>query len=549
MASPQPALRRDLPSPARLSGELEEFNRIGIALSAIRDVDQLLSFILQKAREITRADAGSLYLIEEEPLPTDGAPAPAAQLAQAIPRHLRFKLAQNDSMSCSCSEHTFPLTEDSLAGYCALHGEVIELADARQIPPDVPYRFNATFDEKSGYPTRSLLALPMKNARSEVIGVLQLINFKRKPEAKLLTAEDARKIVGPFPRRAVRLGLALASLAGVAYENSKLYRDMAKLFDAFVNVAVKAIEQRDPATSGHSQRVCDMTLALAEAVDRESTGPYAGLRFSPQQMKELRYAALLHDIGKVGVREEVLVKANKLYPLHFSRVMDRFDYIRKEGEARFLRETLEAVLTLPQNRAEVEIGQIDEKGARFFDQLDGYMEFVRKANEPAALPEAEFATLHEITQRSYFDPRGVEHPFLTSEEVRLLSIPRGSLDQDERRQVESHVVHSFNFLMQIPWTQEYNRIPEIVRAHHEKLNGGGYPRGLAGAEIPVQARIITICDIFDALSGSDRPYKRAVPRGRAVEMLQLCAHEKEIDPELFRLFVDVRIYEHASKSD
>ncbi len=523
---------------AQTARELEELIQIGIALSETRDVDQLLSLILLKARQITSADAGSLYLVEQDHASANGRPAE---------RRLRFQLTQNDSAQFPYREHTLPLTESSMAGYCALHGEVVELPDAHRIPRGRPYHFNATYDEETGYRTRSLITLPMKNGKGEVLGVLQLINCKRDPRARLASSAGVRRHVQPFPARAVRLGLSLASQAAVAYENSRLYRDIANLFDGFVNAAVKAIEQRDPTTSGHSQRVCDMTIALAEATGRETRGPYAGMGFSREQMKELRYAALLHDFGKVGVREEVLVKAKKLYPLQFSRVLDRFDYIRKEAEVRFLRQTLEAFFSLPQNQAETRVRSIDEEGGRFFDELNRYIEFIRRANEPTILPAGDFATLQDIARKTYLDPHGAERPFLTSEEVRFLSIPRGNLDPDERRQIESHVVHSVNFLSQIPWTGEFRRIPDIAAAHHEKLNGRGYPHGLSARDIPLQAKMMTICDIFDALSASDRPYKRAVPADRALEILTLCVRDNEVDPDLFRLFVDAQVFRLATK--
>jgi hypothetical protein len=335
----------------------------------------------------------------------------------------------------------------------------------------------------------------------------------------------------------------------VAYENSQLYRDIENLFDGFVNASVKAIEQRDPTTSGHSQRVCEMTLALAEAVDREPQGPYADLRFSREQMKELRYAALLHDFGKVGVREEVLVKAKKLYPLQFSRLLDRFDYIRRDVEARIAEQKVELLLGRSRKEAETRarLQALDGEASRVLGELNRYVEFVTRVNEPTILPSSEFELLAEISQKSYRDPRGAERPYLTSEEVRHLSIPRGRLDATERRQIESHVTHSFNFLAQIPWTPEYRGIPEIARAHHEKLNGRGYPDGLTSAEIPVQAKMMTICDIFDALSSSDRPYKRAVPTDRALEILKLCVRDEEIDAELFRLFLGAQVYRLAAK--
>jgi len=525
-------------SAARATRELEALTRIGIALSETRDVEQLLELILRRAREITSADAGALYLVQKEG---------AAGLGGKRPASLRFKLTQNDSIEFSFNEEILPLTEESVAGYCALRGAVVELADAYRIPKGRPFQFFATFDQQGGYRTRSLIALPMKNGKGEVLGVLQLINCKRKTKARLTDARAVRRWVHPFPERAVRLGLSLASQAAVAYENSKLCQDIENLFDGFVNAAVKAIEQRDPTTSGHSQRVCVMTVALADAVDREPRGPYGDLRFSREQMKELRYAALLHDFGKVGVREEILVKAKKLYPLQMIRVMERFDYIRRDIEARMAQQKVDALLTMSRKESAARLKALDEESRHMLGELDRFADFISRVNEPTLLPTAEFEALREIAQKTYRDPRGAERPYLSSEEVRLLSIPRGSLDAEERRQIESHVIHSFNFLAQIPWTPGFHGIPEIARAHHEKLNGQGYPFGLSASQIPVQAKMMTICDIFDALSASDRPYKRAVPTDRSLDILKLCVRDGEIDAELFRVFLDGQIYRLAGQ--
>ena len=533
---PVPRARGKELSASKATRELEELNRVGIALSETRDVEQLLDLILKKAREITAADAGSLYLVENGRASADD--------GIRVPQ-LRFKLTQNDSVQFPFSERTLPLTENSMAGYCALHGEVIELADAYRVPKTRPFHFNATFDEQAGYRTRSLITLPMRNGKGEVLGVLLLINCKRNGKALLTDSRAVRRWVQQFPERAVRLGLSLASQAAVAYENSKLYRDIENLFDGFVNAAVKAIEQRDPTTSGHSQRVCNMTVALAAAVDREPRGPYGDLRFSREQMKELRYAALLHDFGKVGVREEILVKAKKLYPPHFVRVLDRFDYIRRDAEARVAEQKVEALQTLSRKQAAERLRLLDEELRRLRGELDRYAEFIAKANEPTLLPSWDFEVLTEIAKKTYRDPRGTERPYLSPEEVQFLSIPRGSLDEGERLQIESHVMHSFNFLAQIPWTPELRAIPEIARAHHEKLNGKGYPFRLNAAQIPVQAKMMTICDIFDALSASDRPYKRAIPTDRALDILKLCVREEEIDAELFRVFLDAQVYRIA----
>ena len=536
MAQQALAARQEL---QRAEREMDELNRIGVALSETRDAAVLLQMILSKAREITRADAGSLYLIEE--IYSDGVSTNSGEC------QLRFKLTQNDSLQIPFAERVLPLREDSLAGYSALRGEVINLADAHRIPRGRPYRFNPSFDRETGYRTRSLVTLPMKNGRGEVIGVLQLINCKPDPSVRLTSPAIVAHEVHPFSERAVRMASSLASQAAVAYENSRLYQDIEKLFEGFVQAAVTAIEQRDPTTSGHSQRVSHMTVGLAEVVDRAGTGTYSATRFTAEQMKEIRYAALLHDFGKVGVREEVLVKAKKLYPSQMETLAHRFDYLYKDLEARLEHGKFQLLLNLDRTEAIPRIALLeDEYRLRKLELENGFQAIVQ-ANEPTVLPEGQFDRIFEIARQTYRDPRGAERPILTSDEVHYLSIPKGSLNSDEREQIESHVVHSFNFLMQIPWTKEFRGIPRIARAHHEKLNGTGYPYRLRGDEIPVQAKIMTICDIFDALSASDRPYKKAVPAERALNILEMSVKDNELDPELYNLFLEAKIFDLANK--
>jgi HD-GYP domain-containing protein (c-di-GMP phosphodiesterase class II) len=514
----------------RAEREREQLNEIGIALSSQRDVRELLNLILAKAREITRADAGSLYLIEDE---GEGG------------RHLRFMLTQNDSLVFPFKEFALPMAEDSMAGYTALRGEVVNFADAYHIPPKMPFHFNDHYDRESGYRTKSLLTLPMRNAKGEVLGVLQLINAKNDPAARLRDEADVAQHVVPFHERSVRLALSLASQAAVAYENRKLYNDIQTLFEGFVKAAVTAIEQRDPTTSGHSLRVAAYTQGLAEVVDQVSTGPYSDRHFDHEQMKEIRYAALLHDFGKVGVREEVLVKAKKLYPLQLELVKQRFDYIRKEVEASMVRRKLQTFLERDRGDALGEIARLSEDFEQRLERIQDYLRFILDANEPTLMEQGQFRKLGEIAQQFFVDSRGSELPYINADEMRLLSIPKGSLDASERQQIESHVVHTFNFLSQIPWTKELRGVPEIARAHHEKLNGLGYPYKLRGDQIPLPAKMMTICDIFDALTASDRPYKRAVPVERALAILDECVRANEIDSALFSLFRESRVYERV----
>jgi HD-GYP domain-containing protein (c-di-GMP phosphodiesterase class II) len=513
--------------------EREQLNEIGIALSSQRDVRELLNLILAKAREITRADAGSLYLIEDD---AEGQ------------RHLRFMLTQNDSLVFPFKEFTLPLAEDSMAGYTALRGKVVNFADAYHIPPEMPFHFNDHYDRESGYRTKSLLTLPMRNAKGEVLGVLQLINARNDPAARLRSEADVAAHVQPFHERSVRLALSLASQAAVAYENRKLYNDIQTLFEGFVKAAVTAIEQRDPTTSGHSLRVAAYTQSLAEIVDQVSTGPYSASHFDHEQMKEIRYAALLHDFGKVGVREEVLVKAKKLYPLQMELVKQRFEYIRKEVEVGMVRRKLQTFLERDRGDALSEIARLSEDFEQRLDRIQDYLEIIMQANEPTLMEHAQFRKLNEIAKQFFLDSKGSELPYINADEMRLLSIPKGSLDAAERQQIESHVVYTFNFLSQIPWTKELRGVPEIARAHHEKLNGAGYPYKLHGDQIPLQTKMMTICDIFDALTASDRPYKRAVPVERALSILEECVQANEIDAELFRLFRESKVYDRVMRT-
>ncbi len=510
----------------------EQLNEIGVALSSQHDLNVLLNLILAKAREITGADAGSLYLVEE------GAEGK---------RQLRFKLTQNDSLEFPFKELTLPLSEDSMAGYTALRGEVLNFDDAYKMPRDLPFHFNDHFDKQTGYHTQSLLSLPMRNAKGEVLGVLQLINSKSDPTARIKSAADAAKFVRPFAKRAVDLALSLASQAAVAYENRKLYDDIEALFDGFVDASVTAIEQRDPTTSGHSQRVAIYTEELAKTVGALTTGAYAGIKFDPAQLKEIRYAALLHDFGKVGVREEVLVKAKKLYPLQLELLRQRFDYIRKEVEATTVRRKLQVYLERDRGGALAEVARLTEDFDQRLKRIDEYFQFILDSNEPTLMEGGKFDKLREIASQYYVDQAGVERPYLSPDEVRLLLIPKGSLDASERLQIESHVVHTFNFLRQIPWTKGLRNIPGIARAHHEKLDGSGYPYKLRADEIPLPAKMMTICDIYDALTAADRPYKRAVPVERALGILKDCAKAGEVDTELVTYFIEAKVYERTNR--
>ncbi|HEX4682346.1 MAG TPA: HD domain-containing phosphohydrolase [Gemmatimonadaceae bacterium] len=511
--------------------ELEELTSVGVALSTQRDLLALLELILSHARRITGSDAGSLYLTE--PSDTDGAPA-----------SLRFKLSQNHTLpALPLSEFTVPIDHASLAGYAAATGDPLVIADVYLLPDHVTYRQNRSFDEKFGYRTKSMLVIPMKTHRDEVIGVLQLINRKRDSSVRLTSAEIVHREVLPYNPRAVELVTALASQAAVAIENSKLYEDIERLFEGFVTAAVTAIESRDPATSGHSSRVAALTVGLAEAVDRAGSGPYRDTRFTREQVREMRYAGLLHDFGKVGVREQVLVKQKKLYPQDLDVIRHRFAYLIQGVDLAFERERADVLLSAGRDAHDAAVERLRESRETERDRLRRHLDAIVNANEPSVLPEGTFDELREINRLTYVDFEGVERPLLGDDELQFLMIRKGNLDDRERREIESHVTHTYRFLDRIPWTRELRGIPEIAYAHHEKLNGGGYPRAVSAEAIPVQARIMTIADIFDALTATDRPYKRAVPWEQALDILRMEAKEGTLDGDLLQSFIDGRVFD------
>jgi HD-GYP domain-containing protein (c-di-GMP phosphodiesterase class II) len=384
----------------------------------------------------------------------------------------------------------------------------------------------------------------MRNQKDKIVGVLQLINAKRDFKTKLASLSAVVQQVVPYTARQQEIVLSLASQAAVALENSQLYESIQRLFEGFVKASVTAIEARDPTTSGHSFRVANLTVAMAEVVDRCDDSIYASIHFSRDQMREIRYASLLHDFGKVGVREEVLVKAKKLYPSQLELIKQRFDFVKRTLENETLQSKIDYLLEKGREEFLQSLPKLDAKLADAVGELDGYLQAIIRSNEPTVLPEGNFERLLGIAAVNYLDFDGTRKPLLHEDEVRLLSIRKGSLDDDERHQIESHVAHTFNFLQQIPWTNEIRSIPEIARGHHEKLNGTGYPYKLSAPEIPLQTRIMTISDIFDALAAADRPYKKAVSVERALEILEFSVKDGELDSDLFKLFKAAKVYEH-----
>lgn len=517
---------------AKLRGERRELNRVGMALMSEHDPEKLLGLILTQARRLTNSDAGSLYLVEED---ENGA------------QHLHFLRAQNDSLPDLVEpDFTLPLDESSVAGYAALNGEPLVLADAYEIPKDTPYTFNRGFDQEMGYRAKSMLVVPMVDHKGKVVGVLQLINRKRSPEGVIRDEASADEHVLEYGHHAIETVQSLAGQAAVSIENGHLYQSIANLFEGFIKAAVTAIDQRDPATSGHSLRVTELTCDVAELMNQATDGPFKDVSFTEEEMRQLRYAGLLHDFGKVGVREEVLVKQKKLTPVDEVRVEARFPFIKRGMLAEHHKKRGQAI---SEGASEATLATMDDEVTTAMAQVDSYLNAVRDANIPRVLPEEAADILKEIAATTYLDDEGNPQPYLTPEELHFLSIKRGTLDEDERKQIESHVMHSYEFLINIPWTDDLARVAEIVRGHHEKLNGKGYPDGKVEAELPLETKIMTVADIFDALTASDRPYKKAVPVERALSILDEEVSEGGLDHDIVELFKASEVYKKVLETD
>ncbi|HJX18198.1 MAG TPA: HD domain-containing phosphohydrolase [Acidiferrobacterales bacterium] len=553
---------------------LEEVLEIGRALASEKDLDSLLSLILTHARSLTGADGASIYTREAQgsaSVPHRDVQMPRAQDAQERPARgttpgmeevgprreqrprmpgaadrddvLYFRLWQNASTTATANAQKTLVGEYSIAGYVARSGEHVLLDDAYAIPESAPYKFNPASDRAIGYHTKSLLTVPLTNKGGEVVGVLQLINRKDRADVLLRTPEDVAAHVRSFDARSRQLAQALAGQAGVAIENSMLYDDIENLFEGFIKASVQAIESRDPTTAGHSFRVADFTERLAMAVDRSGDAGLRDLRFSRDQLREIRYAALLHDFGKVGVREDVLIKAKKLHPHQLELLTQRFKFARLSISHQAYRKLLDLFEEVEHDPDEFRVRrkEIEQAVTAEHHRLEQYLHTVLRANEPTVLHASAPQELRAVQAYSFPDGDGAI-PLLHDFEFADLTLPKGSLTAQERVEIESHVTHTFEFLSLIPWTRDLARLPEFAYAHHEKLDGSGYPRGLAQADIPVPARMMTISDIYDALTAPDRPYKLAVNTERALDILGAEARANKIDAALLKVFIESGAY-------
>lgn len=495
---------------------LDQLNEIGAALSRERDIDRLLEDILLAAKDITRADGGTLYLMNE------------------AHTHLRFEIMRTDSLGIALGGTTgkpvtlpeLPLTDAHgapnnalVAAYAAINEATVNIADAYT---EAGFDFSGTrsFDARTGYRSRSFLTVPMKNHDDEIIGVLQLIN----------AIDPASGAVERFSREDQRLVESLASQAAIALTNRQLIDQLERLFESFIGVLNLAIDEKSPYTGGHCQRVPELTLMLADAVNRCDEGVFADFHMDEKARYELKIAGLLHDCGKVTTPVHVVDKSSKLETI-FDRIhlVDaRFEVLKRDAEIRVWRKAAGGELP-PALAAEL----ADECAA-----LDAERDFLRHANvgNEAMRPEDQ-DRVREIAGRHRWRKGGEEEDLLSANEVENLCVRAGTLTAAEREIINHHIVATIRMLEQLPWPRHLRRVTEYAGGHHERMDGKGYPKGLKGGDMSVPTRIMGIADIFEALTASDRPYKQGMKLSQAVSIMAGFARNGHIDPDLFAVFM------------
>ena len=502
-----------------LQNQIKKLVEIGRALSAERNLDKLLEMIVDEARSFTNADAGTLYIREDS--------------------FLKFKILQNDSMKTrmggsSNNPITFPpveLKESNVSAYVAIKDVSVNI-------PDVYYSdlFDFTgpkkFDEATKYRTKSMLVVPMKNHEDDVIGVLQLINAQDKQTDEVI----------PFSADFENLINSLASQAAVAITNVKLIQDMEHLFSSFVKVMATAIDEKSPVTAGHIKRVADMTMVMAETLNNKKEGPFADVHFDADQMHELKTAAWMHDIGKVTTPVQIVEKGKKLETL-FDRVHYlglKFLYLAKDMEAEGFKKKAEL---LEKGASEDEIRQLENETEKRVREIMDTREFVISCNEPGEFMDNDkIERLQQIAKMNYTE-NGEQLPLINEDEFLNLSIRKGSITEAERKKMQDHAAVTLKMLEQIPFTKKLKNIPHFAGSHHEFLNGKGYPKGLKGDEIPLEGRMLAVLDITEALTASDRPYKKAMPLAQAFKILGFMVKDGELDGEIVDLLIKEKVYE------
>ena len=514
-----------------LQNQISNMSAIGLALSKEKDMDKLLEMILLEAKRISNADGGTLYMMTDD-------------------QRLKFSIMITDSLNIHMGGTSgkeipfYPVklymddgqpNKTMIAANAGLTGDTINIPDAYKAK-GFDFAGTKAFDEKTGYRSKSFLTVPLKNHEDEIIGVLQLLN-----------AQDIKtKKVIPFSDSVQKSVEALSSQAAVAITNKNLIKDLEVLFESFIKLIASAIDAKSPYTGGHCSRVPEITMMLAESVNEINDGPFAGIQFTDKEMYELKIAAWLHDCGKVATPEAVVDKGTKLETIYdrIHTVATRFEVLKRDEEIKYLKKQLKIQKddSLIENQKEEALKKARSLYLKKIKQQDDDKAFIEESNIGGEfMSQDRKDRVNKIASYRWKD-NGSPKPFFSEDEIYNLCISRGTLTPEERKIINDHIVVTIDMLEQLPYPKHLRNVPEFAGGHHEKLDGTGYPKGLNHSEMSVQAKIMAIADIFEALTARDRPYKKGKTLSQAMRILGFMKNDAHIDTELFEVFVKEKIY-------
>lgn len=523
--------KQDLIPSSTIIARIDRLADIGIALSAERDSERLLEQILLGAIELTNSNAGTLYLVTDD-----------QRLKMVTLRNADLGLAWGGTTGNPIKIDPIPLYKDdgsenrnNIVTYAVLADETINVEDAYTAEG---FNFSGTrkMDQQTGYRSKSFLTIPLKNHLNNIIGVLQLINRQ----------QDDSSIVVPFNQADQLLAESLASQAAVTLTNKQLIEEQKQLFDDFIRLIAQAIDEKSPYTGGHCTRVPEISLMIAEAMNNSSYGKFKDFKFNEDEMYELKVASWLHDCGKVATPEYVMDKATKLETI-YDRVKEvalRFELIKKDKKIHRLKEKL------AEYSSQKVVDELLDNHFKSIENITNDWQFIAEANIGGEfLSDEQKRRIQEIgTNYQWIDQDGKKHPLLNDDEISNLQISRGTLNNEEREIICNHVVITLRMLESLHYPKNLRRVPEIAGSHHERIDGKGYPRKLKGDEMTTQARIVAIADVFEALTAADRPYKKAKPLSESLKILSMMSKEGHIDPDIYKLFIQEKVYENYAKA-
>ena len=500
--------------------------KIGAALSAERNLPKLLQMILEEARQFTKFVGGTLYMMSDDE------------------KSLRFEIVQTGSLNIRMGGTSgnpidwYPVklylqdgkpNHAMVSAHVALTGEVVNIPDVYDVEG---FDFTGTraFDSKTGYRSKSMLVVPMRNHEDEIIGVLQLINAQ----------DPLTKETVPYSTPDQELIISLVSQAAIAITNTRLIHDLEQLLESFIQVIASAIDEKSPCTGGHIERVAKLTMMIADIVNKIEYGKYSSFHLNKDELKELRIAAWMHDVGKITTPEYVVDKSTKLETIYdrINTIKMRFEVLKRDAEI----ELLKHKLGIAEGKSFEDVKTLVETyKAKVRDIEDDFslLETSNVGGEFMAQDKQE--RVMEISGEK-IEMDGSEKSLLSEDEIKNLCIPKGTLTDEERQIINNHVVVTIKMLEKLPYPKKLRRVPEFAGGHHEKLDGTGYPNGLKDEQLSTQAKMMALADIFEALTAKDRPYKKGKTLSEAMKIMGFMAKDRHIDPELFEIFIKEEIY-------